>query len=318
MAILGLYLVVIERGLRIAASAGDDFRSLLAAGLTLVVGVQAFIIAAGNLKLIPLTGITLPFISYGGSSLLVNGIVVGLLLALSDKGVEPPPAPETARPARPADQARGRLMARRSVARSIAHVGLALTLAFGVLAAGAGYWQVIRSEELSTAPDNPAVARRRPERRPRARSSTATGSFSPGTSRTRAAGSTASTPTAHRPGRRLREPRHSGRPASSAPSAPELTGLSDPDPIRNVLKKFQADPYDPQTADALALADAPAGRGPWARGRQRRGRHARSADAEKSSPSPRRPSTTPRRSPTRQRRRTGFARGSRQSGASRS
>src|SRR6185503_19861701 len=93
LAVLGLYLVVIERGLRIAASAGDDFRSLLAAGLALVVGVQAFIIAAGNLKLIPLTGITLPFISYGGSSLLVNGIVVGLLLALSDKGVEPPPPP---------------------------------------------------------------------------------------------------------------------------------------------------------------------------------------------------------------------------------
>jgi cell division protein FtsW (lipid II flippase) len=94
LAILGIYLVVIERGLRIAASAGDDFRSLLAAGLALVIGVQAFIIAAGNLKLIPLTGITLPFISYGGSSVLVNGIVVGLLLALSDKGVEPPPAPK--------------------------------------------------------------------------------------------------------------------------------------------------------------------------------------------------------------------------------
>ncbi len=94
MAILGIYLVVIERGLRIGASAGDEFRSLLAAGLALVVGVQAFIIAAGNLKLIPLTGITLPFISYGGSSLLVNGIVVGLLLALSDKGVEPPPPPK--------------------------------------------------------------------------------------------------------------------------------------------------------------------------------------------------------------------------------
>lgn len=93
VAILGLYLVVIERGLRIAASAADDFRSLLAAGLTLVVGVQAFIIAGGNLKLIPLTGVTLPFISYGGSSLLANGVVVGLLLALSDRAVEPPPPP---------------------------------------------------------------------------------------------------------------------------------------------------------------------------------------------------------------------------------
>ncbi len=102
VAILGLYLVLIERGLRVAASAADDFRALLAAGLTLVVGVQAFIIAAGNLKLIPLTGVTLPFISYGGSSLLANGVVVGLLLALSDQGVEPPPPPRPKRGRRPA------------------------------------------------------------------------------------------------------------------------------------------------------------------------------------------------------------------------
>ena len=96
LAVLGLYLVVIERGLRIAAAAADDFRALLAAGLAMVVGVQAFIIAAGNLKLIPLTGITLPFISYGGSSLLANAVIVGLLLALSDRGVEPPPPPRPA------------------------------------------------------------------------------------------------------------------------------------------------------------------------------------------------------------------------------
>jgi len=88
LAILGLYLVLIERGLRIAASAQDEFRALLAAGLSLVIGVQAFIIAAGNLKLIPLTGITLPFISYGGSSLLANSVIAGLLLALSDRPPE--------------------------------------------------------------------------------------------------------------------------------------------------------------------------------------------------------------------------------------
>ncbi|TAL12247.1 MAG: FtsW/RodA/SpoVE family cell cycle protein [Chloroflexota bacterium] len=91
LGILGLYLVVIERGLRIAASAADDFRAILAAGLSLIVGVQAFIIAAGNLKLIPLTGITLPFISYGGSSLLASGVVIGLLLALSDREADAPP-----------------------------------------------------------------------------------------------------------------------------------------------------------------------------------------------------------------------------------
>ncbi len=97
LAVLGLYLVVVSRGLRIAASAHDDFRSLLAAGLALVIGIQAFIIAAGNLKLIPLTGITLPLISYGGSSLLANAVVIGLLIALSDRGIEPPPPPRPPR-----------------------------------------------------------------------------------------------------------------------------------------------------------------------------------------------------------------------------
>ncbi len=101
LAVLGLYLVVVERGLRIAASARDDFSAILAAGLSLIIGVQAFIIAAGNLKLVPLTGITLPFISYGGSSLLANGLVVGLLLALSARGAGPPsPPPPGGRAAR--------------------------------------------------------------------------------------------------------------------------------------------------------------------------------------------------------------------------
>jgi cell division protein FtsW (lipid II flippase) len=91
LVILVLYLVIGERGLRIAAGAADDFRALLAAGLTLVIVIQAAIIIGGNLKVVPLTGITLPFVSYGGSSLVANSIIVGLLLALSDQGVEPPP-----------------------------------------------------------------------------------------------------------------------------------------------------------------------------------------------------------------------------------
>ena len=97
LAVFGAYLVVVERGIRIAASARDDFRALLAAGLALVIGAQAAIIAGGNLKLIPLTGITLPFISYGGSSLLANAIIVGILLALSDRGPAPPAAPRPPR-----------------------------------------------------------------------------------------------------------------------------------------------------------------------------------------------------------------------------
>jgi cell division protein FtsW len=91
LAVLGLYLVIAERGFRIAAAAADDFRALLATGLTLVIVVQAAIITGGNLRVLPLTGVTLPFVSYGGSSLLVNGAVIGLLLALSDRGVEAPP-----------------------------------------------------------------------------------------------------------------------------------------------------------------------------------------------------------------------------------
>jgi cell division protein FtsW (lipid II flippase) len=95
MAVLAAYLVIVARGLRVAASARDDFRAFLAAGLSLILGVQAAIIAGGNLKLIPLTGITLPFISYGGSSLVANALVVGMLLALSDRGPAPlaPPRP---------------------------------------------------------------------------------------------------------------------------------------------------------------------------------------------------------------------------------
>lgn len=93
LAILGLYLVLVERGLRIASAAQDEFRAILAAGLSLVIGVQAFIIAAGNLKLIPLTGITLPFVSYGGSSLLANAVIVGLLIAFSERTHEPLPPP---------------------------------------------------------------------------------------------------------------------------------------------------------------------------------------------------------------------------------
>jgi cell division protein FtsW (lipid II flippase) len=91
LAVLGLYALIAQRGFRIAATAADDFRALLATGLTLVIVIQAAIIAGGNLRVVPLTGITLPLISYGGSSILVNGAIIGLLLALSDRGVEPPP-----------------------------------------------------------------------------------------------------------------------------------------------------------------------------------------------------------------------------------
>ncbi|MBI2954098.1 MAG: FtsW/RodA/SpoVE family cell cycle protein [Chloroflexi bacterium] len=84
LAIVALYLVFTYRGLKIALEAPDSFQQLLAMGLTVTIGLQALIIIAGNLKLIPLTGITLPFISYGGNSLITNFIILGLLLRISD------------------------------------------------------------------------------------------------------------------------------------------------------------------------------------------------------------------------------------------
>ena len=85
LGVLGLYLVVLERGLRVAAAAADPFRALLAAGLALVIGVQALVIAAGDLRIIPLTGITLPFVSYGGSSVVSNFLLIAGLMLVSHR-----------------------------------------------------------------------------------------------------------------------------------------------------------------------------------------------------------------------------------------
>lgn len=81
--ILLLYTVFIYRGLKVALESRDDFSKLLALGLTALMGLQAFIIVAGVTKLLPLTGVTLPFISYGGSSLVANFIILGMLLNIS-------------------------------------------------------------------------------------------------------------------------------------------------------------------------------------------------------------------------------------------
>jgi cell division protein FtsW (lipid II flippase) len=80
-----LYLIFAYRGFRISMLASDGFSKLLAAGLTAAVSIQAFIIIGGVVGLIPLTGITLPFVSYGGSSIVANFIVLALLLMVSDR-----------------------------------------------------------------------------------------------------------------------------------------------------------------------------------------------------------------------------------------
>ena len=84
-ALLALALLLVFRGLRVAILAHDDFSAMLAVGLTASLGLQTLIIVGGNAKLIPLTGVTFPFVSYGGSSLLASFIVVGLLLSISHR-----------------------------------------------------------------------------------------------------------------------------------------------------------------------------------------------------------------------------------------
>lgn len=84
LGVLALYLLLTYRGLYIALRAADGFARLVAVGLTTILAMQTLIIIGGVTRLIPLTGITLPFISYGGTSLLTNFIIVGLLLYISD------------------------------------------------------------------------------------------------------------------------------------------------------------------------------------------------------------------------------------------
>jgi cell division protein FtsW (lipid II flippase) len=88
IAVVSAFLVIVGVGLRIALRAEQPFEKLLATGLTLIVGVQTFIIVGGVTRIVPLTGITLPFVSYGGSSLVANYILLALLLRISNDTVE--------------------------------------------------------------------------------------------------------------------------------------------------------------------------------------------------------------------------------------
>ncbi|MBI4932583.1 MAG: FtsW/RodA/SpoVE family cell cycle protein [Actinobacteria bacterium] len=83
-AVLIAFLLMIGAGLRIAMRSERAFEKLLATGLTTIIGMQAFIIIGGVVRVVPLTGITLPFVSYGGSSLLANWVLLALLIRISD------------------------------------------------------------------------------------------------------------------------------------------------------------------------------------------------------------------------------------------
>jgi hypothetical protein len=132
IALLGL---ILSRGLRTAMRAPNLFRRLFAAGISAYLGIQALLIMGGNLRLLPLTGVTLPFISYGGSSLLTSFIALLFLLLISNHlDEEPAPLP------RP---------------QPYIAVGAFLSLGLFTAALTNGWWAIVRGPDLLMRTDNP-------------------------------------------------------------------------------------------------------------------------------------------------------------------
>lgn len=134
LGLLALFGILVTRGLRIALRAPDIFRRLLAGGISAYIGVQAVLIIGGNIRLLPLTGVTLPFVSYGGSSLLTSFLALIILLIISNHMDEEPAPLESPYP----------------------YLALNLVLLLGLFAAalGTGWWAVIRGPDLIQRNDN--------------------------------------------------------------------------------------------------------------------------------------------------------------------
>ena len=135
LGLLALFGILVTRGMRIALRAPDMFRRLLAGGLSAYFGTQAILIIAGNIRLLPLTGVTLPFVSYGGSSLLTSFIATLILLIISNNSFEVEPAPlENPTP--------------------YLAINLAILMGLFASALATGWWAVIRGPDLMTRRDN--------------------------------------------------------------------------------------------------------------------------------------------------------------------
>jgi cell division protein FtsW (lipid II flippase) len=134
LGIIALYTVLMMRGFRAAAHARPPFERFLAAGLTAGLVIQAWVIMAGNAKLAPIAGVTLPFVSYGGSSILTSFVAVAFLLRVSNRA----PEQRAARSSGP-----------------LLQVMTVLTVSLALLAATCGYWSVAQAQNLRAREDDP-------------------------------------------------------------------------------------------------------------------------------------------------------------------
>lgn len=142
IALLILMTVLSSRGITIAQKTKWPFESLLAGGIAALIGIQIWVITGGNTKLIPITGVTLPFLSYGGSSLVTMLIAVGLLVNLSTP--HPPPITISLEPSRT-----------RPIYHSASHLGMAIIFLVLSVSLISGYWSIYRAEDFAENPTNP-------------------------------------------------------------------------------------------------------------------------------------------------------------------
>jgi len=143
--------VIALRGWRISQRAGTPYMQLLAGGISAALALQAFVIIGGNLAVVPLTGVTLPFISYGGSSLLVSFISMGLLIHMSAAQTTNATSATPAKAKLPTTQMRPNPSSRRA-GRNMAWLSAAL---FAVLGLASTHWSVLQAQNLVLRQDNP-------------------------------------------------------------------------------------------------------------------------------------------------------------------
>jgi len=147
LAVVALLGVIIFRGYRAARRADDDFLGLLAAGLTTVVALQTLVIVGGLVRLLPLTGVTLPFVSFGGTSLIINLALIGMLLGVSGSAAHP----LDGRPRRVSRSSRY------SWRRQLRWVMATMLLGFLALGGALYHWQVPQAQALTLNAYNPRL-----------------------------------------------------------------------------------------------------------------------------------------------------------------